>query len=78
MKEKRAEEIAALLNDPERWHSHGRAIDKRTLQDEVGLKIDDLEEQTDLHNHVSDYFGLLRDYMLREKLFPFVHTREYF
>ena len=24
MKQKRAEEIATLLNDPERWHSHGR------------------------------------------------------
>ena len=78
MKEKRAEDIAALLNDPERWHSHGRAIDMRTLQEEVGLRIDNFEENTDLHNHIRDYFGLLRDYMVREKLFSFVHTKEYF
>ena len=78
MKKERAEEIAALLNDPERWHSHGRAIDMKTLQEEVGLKIDNLEENTSLHNHVRKYFGLLRDYMLREELFSFVHTKEYF
>lgn len=78
MKEEKAEQIAALLNDPERWHSHGRAIDMRTLQEEVGLRIDNLEETRDLHNHVRRYFGLLRDYMLREKLFSFVHTKEYF
>lgn len=78
LKRERAESIAALLNDPERWHSHGRAIDMRTLQEEVGLRIDDLEKKPDLHSHVRDYFGLLRDYMLREKLFSFVHTREYF
>ena len=78
MKRERAEQIAALLNDPERWHSHGRAIDMRTLQEEVGLRIDDLEENPDLHNHVGGYFGLLRDYMLREKLYSFVHTKEYF
>lgn len=78
MKEGRAEEIAALLNDPERWHSHGRAIDIRTLQQEVGLQIDNLEEDVDLHRHVRSYFGLLKDYMLREKLFSFVHTKGYF
>jgi len=31
MKVERAREIAALLNDPKKWHSHGRAIDARTL-----------------------------------------------
>ena len=31
-KMERAREIAALLYDPEKWHSHGRAIDARTLR----------------------------------------------
>ena len=78
MKKKRAKEIAALLNRPERWHSHGRAIDMRTLREEVRLKIDDIEDDSGLHRHVRDYFELLRDYMHREKLYSFVHTREYF
>ena len=78
MKERRAKEIAALLNNPERWHSHGRAIDMRTLQEEVGLKIDNLANDSVLHKDVRDYFELLKDYMHREQLVSFIHTREYF
>jgi len=78
MKEERANEIAALLNNPERWHSHGRAIDMRTLQEEVGLKIDNLADNPDLHKDIRDYFELLKDYMHREQLISFIHTREYF
>ena len=78
MKENRAKEIAALLNNPERWHSHGRAIDMRTLQEEVGLKIDDLADNAILHHDIRDYFELLKDYMHREQLMSFIHTREYF
>ena len=78
MKECRAKEIAALLNNPERWHSHGRAIDMRTLQEEVGLKIDNLANDSVLHKDVRDYFELLKDYMHREQLVSFIHTREYF
>ena len=78
MKEDRAKEIAALLNNPERWHSHGRAIDMRTLQEEVRLKIDDLAGNAILHQDVRDYFELLKDYMHREQLMSFIHTREYF
>ena len=78
MKEDRAKEIAAHLNNPERWHSHGRAIDMRTLQEEVRLKIDDLADNAILHQDVRDYFELLKDYMHREQLMSFIHTREYF
>ncbi len=78
MKEERANEIAALLNNPERWHSHGRAIDMKTLQEEVGLKIDNLADNPDLHKDIRDYFELLKDYMQREQLISFIHTREYF
>jgi len=37
----RAKEIADALNKTERWHSHGRGIDMKTLQEEVGLRIED-------------------------------------
>ena len=78
MRGARAREIAALLNDPEKWHSHGRAIDARTLREEVNLKIDSFEEDRELYRRIRDYFELLRDYMHREELVSFVHTREYF
>lgn len=78
MKEERAGEIAALLNDPEKWHSHGRAIDAATLREEVNLKIDSFEDDKKLYRHIREYFELLRDYMHREELVSFVHTEEYF
>ncbi len=78
MKAERAGAIAALLNDPEKWRSHGRAIDARTLREEVNLKIDSFEEDVDLYKAIRDYFELLSDYMHRGELLSFVHTREYF
>ena len=78
MKIARARQIASLLNDPEKWHSHGRAIDANTLRKEVNLKIDNFEEDIGLYRAVRGYFELLRDYMHREELVSFVHTREYF
>ena len=79
MKMQRATHIAALLNDPEKWHSHGRAIDMKTLRgEEIKLKIEDLEEDSALCQVVRKYFDLLKDYMDREQLIYFVHTREYF
>ena len=79
MKIDRAREIAALLNDPEKWHSHGRAIDMNTLRgEEVKLKIDSFEDDPELYEQIRDYFELLKDYMHREQLLSFIHTKEYF
>lgn len=77
-KKERAQQIAALLNDPERWHSHARAIDRETLRSEVNLKIDDLEQDPELYGQIRDYFELLKDYMYRENMSTFVHSKEYF
>ena len=77
-KERQAREVATLLNDPERWHSHGRAIDRKTLREEANLRIGDLEANQTLYSHVQDYFGLLNDYMRRESMFIFTHSRGYF
>lgn len=78
MKKTRAKEIAALLNDTERWHSHGRGIDMRILQSEVNLKIDNLAEHSELHKCIHNYFELLQDYMNQQQLFSFIQTKEYF
>ena len=74
MKEQRAQRIADLLNDTARWHSHARGIDAKTLPDEVGLRIDDLASEPELHGVVRTYFDLLKDYMGRQELYSFVHT----
>jgi len=78
MKNQRAKEIAALLNDTDRWHSHSRGIGMDTLRSELRLRIDDMDEQPDLANSVRKYHRLLRDYMQRQEITNFVHTREFF
>lgn len=78
MKEERARQIAGLLNEAARWHSHARGIDVKTLRDEVGLKIDDLAAEPDLYGFIRTYFDLLKDYMGRHELYSFVHSKGYF
>ncbi len=78
MKERRAEEIAEDLSDNEKWHSHGRGIDMQTLREELKLRIEDFSEDEELAQTIREYFDLLRDYMVRQGLTSFVHTREYF
>lgn len=78
MKRTRAKKIADLLNDTNRWHSHGRAIDMQTLRDEVGLKVEDMGDAPELSGRVREYFNLLKDYMAREEIYSFIHTKDYF
>lgn len=80
-KKKRAEEIAKALSNHERWRSHGRMISRDTLtsrSEGIHLKIEKIEDNPDLVSALDDYVGLLKDYMQREQLGLFVHTREYF
>jgi hypothetical protein len=78
MREKRAAEIAELLNKNERWHSHGRGIPMAMLAgDEFKLKIEDYS-LLPCNKKIRDYYELLVDYMNRQKLISFVHTTDYF
>lgn len=78
MKEERASWIARQLNDQERWLTHGRGIDMRTLQEDLSLKITDFGADPDLKQAVWDYFWFLRDHMARNGLASFVHTLDFF
>lgn len=78
MKNIRANEVANILSNPDRWHSQGRGIDMKTLQDEVKLEIEDYTKIKDLGPIVKEYFELLKDYMNREKMMSFIHSRGYF
>jgi hypothetical protein len=78
MKAERAEEIAGELSNPERWHSHGRGISKETLTEELNLKIRDFEEIKGLKESILPYFELMQDYMFRQDMNAFVHTRDFF
>jgi len=78
MKETRAHEIAEILSDSSRWHSHGRSINMKTLIEEINLRIEDYSQMENLGPKVREYFELIRDYMQREQLVSFVHSREVF
>ena len=78
IRRERAKHIATLLNNAERWHSHGRPINMNVLREEVGLKIEDISNREELREEVRRYFDLLRDYMSREQFLSFIHTRGYF
>lgn len=78
MKEERASDIARKLSDQTRWLTHGRGIDMTTLQDELDLKIDDLNEQPELKSAVWDYFWFIRDHMNGNGSESFVHAINFF
>ena len=78
MKEERASWIARQLSNQERWMTHGRGIDMRTLQEDLSLKITDFGADPDLKQAVWDYFWFLRDHMARNGLASFVHTLDFF
>ena len=74
----RAKEIAAVLSDNQRWHSHDRVISRETLRSELRLKIENFEDIPCLPVAIDEYVGLIKDYVQRERLRWFVHTRDYF
>ena len=80
-KKERAEEIAETLSNNEYWHSHGRMISRDTLtssEEEIRLKIENIEDYPNLSPDLDNYVGLLKDYIRRENYPMFIHTREYF
>lgn len=78
MKEERAREIARQLSDQERWLTHGRGIDMKTLRHELRLKIDDFGADLNLKRAVWDYFWFLRDHMRMTGIESFVHSYDLF
>lgn len=63
MREQRAEEIAMILGNPERWHSHGRGIGIKDLtSDEIKLDIINFGADPNLDQLIGSYYPLFTDY----------------
>jgi hypothetical protein len=77
-KQRRAEEIAKMLADNKIWHSHGRRIGIATLQSVLRLRIDDYSQQFEVRNQIRSYNDFLVEYIVRENLPAFLHSRIYF
>lgn len=68
----RAKEVADLLNDHEKWFSHGYNINRQILQTELHLKIDDY---SDIKTEVWAYFWPLLEYTRKDGYPSFIHSR---
>lgn len=78
MKKNRAEQIAKVLGDAARWHSHGRGISMKELSsDEIKLKIDDFGKDNELNDLIRHYHGLCVDYYtVKSKLVGYIHSQQ--
>ena len=76
MREKRAGEIAEILGDAKRWHSHGRGIPMKELTGEdIKLEIDDFGQDKLMSDLVRHYHGLCVDYYsTKSGMVSYIHT----
>lgn len=78
-KQERANQIAEVLGDARRWHSHGRGITCDDLvSEEIKLKINNYGNSPDLKREIRHYHGLLTDYMGRRSWPSAIHTQSGF
>lgn len=77
-KEEQAEKIANLLSNNKLWHSHGRKIGVKTLQDVIKLKIEDFSEDIPFRNTIRSYTEFLTDYITRHGIQAYLHSRAHF
>jgi Serine dehydrogenase proteinase len=63
-RQERADQIASVLGDAKRWHSHGRGVGmKELLSEEIKLKIINYGDDVNLYRNISHYYGLYTDYL---------------
>jgi hypothetical protein len=74
-KNKRAEEIADLLSNNNKWKSHGRPINIEVLENELRLKINDYSKDPERRELIRSYHFLLTDYIEKNGFNSFIHTR---
>lgn len=76
-KQQRAKEIGDQLSDNKRWHTHGRPINIDVLTNELRLKINNLDNYPNLKRKIRAYNDLMCDYVDKNMMEPFVHSRRF-
>lgn len=76
MREERAAEIAATLNDTTKWRSHGRGLSMAVIQSDLKLVVEDFGANAELNRLVRGYYRLLQDYMGSKSQTFAVQTRQ--
>lgn len=74
----RAEEIANILSDNKKWHSHSRPIDIIELNESCKLKIKDYSDEPKLREMIRSYNDIVVSYITMKKVGQFLHARSYF
>lgn len=76
-KEARASEIANSLSDNTIWKSHGRPINIEVLEKELKLEIDNYSSKQETKELIRAYYFLITDYIQKNSLPQFAHTRNF-
>lgn len=77
LKQERAGQIADLLGNVDRWHSHGRGISIAELDnEEMKLKINDFGEDEEKNPAIRNYYQLFNDYSQRLGIKAALHSRD--
>ncbi len=77
-KKERAKKIAKDLGGNKHWHSHGRMISAKTLQNELKLDIDDYSDNQELRDLIRSYNDLLNEFIAKNGFKVFLHNRKFF
>lgn len=72
-KNERAKEIAEMLSDNKKWHTHGRHINIEMLKG-LKLEIEDYSKKYELRNKILKYHKLLMEYVQKIDRRIFLHT----
>lgn len=78
MKEERAADIAAKLNDTKQWKSHSRGLSMKVIEADLNLMVNDFGRDAELNRRIRAYYRLLQDYMLRSRQTLVVHTNGHY
>jgi len=72
----RAKEIADILSDNRTWKAHSRPLNIEALE-ELGLIINDFGKDQVLTKSLREYHRLVADFVTKNQLNVFVHTRSF-
>jgi len=75
MRRQRAKEVAKVLGDASKWHSHGRGISMQELEaEDIKLQIQDFGKDAALSMQIRNYHGLAVDFAAKQGIQAFIHS----
>jgi hypothetical protein len=63
LRKERAADIGNKLSNTEKWCSHSRGISMSVLKRDLNLRIEDIDEKTEIRDALDNYYELLENYL---------------